>query len=157
MYLVREVKEWVQTGREKITGPEDIARIIGPYFDNMQEKFWAITCSTKNIVLETNLISAGSLNASIVHPRDIISFAFGCKKCRKPTAAAIVLAHCHPTGDPKPSPEDIEFTRKFEEACKVMGIGLHDHVIIGGKNGPYYSLREHGHFLYPVNGKERSK
>lgn len=122
-----------------IRGPEDIAAI---FMDGMKhldrEHFKAALLNTKNRVLKVVTVSIGSLNASIVHPREILKPAISA------SAASIVLVHNHPTGDPTPSREDIEFTRRFANCGDLIGIRLLDHVIIGADR--YRSLKEAGVF-----------
>jgi DNA repair protein RadC len=121
-----------------IRAPEDIARL---FMDEMKhldrEHFKAALLNTKNQILKIVTVSIGSLNASIVHPREILKPAIAT------SAASIVLVHNHPTGDPKPSKEDIEFTKRFAKCGELIGIGLLDHVIIGA--GRYTSLKERGY------------
>ncbi|MCH7549138.1 MAG: hypothetical protein IH969_06340 [Candidatus Krumholzibacteriota bacterium] len=90
-----------------------------------REHFYAILLNTKNVVLSVELVSIGSLNASIVHPREILKPAIA------NSADSIILVHNHPTGDPDPSREDIEFTKRFAKCGELIGIELLDHVIIG--------------------------
>jgi DNA repair protein RadC len=122
-----------------IHGPEDIA---GIFMDEMKhldrEHFKAALLNTKNQILKVVTVSIGSLNASIVHPREILKPAISA------SAASIVLVHNHPTGDPAPSREDVEFTRRFAKCGDLIGIRLLDHVIIGA--GRYRSLKETGVF-----------
>ena len=96
----------------------------------------AVLLSTKNHVLKTAVISVGSLNASIVHPRELFREAINAR------AAAVILVHNHPSGDPAPSPEDIALTRKLIEAGKLLDIPVLDHLILG--DGKYISLKEKG-------------
>ncbi|TLM97475.1 hypothetical protein FDZ73_24970, partial [bacterium] len=81
-------------------------------------------------------VSIGSLNASLVHPRELF------KNAIKKSAAALILVHNHPSGDPSPSREDIDVTRRLAEAGKLLGIEILDHVIIGDLK--YVSLKEKG-------------
>jgi DNA repair protein RadC len=122
-----------------IRGPGDIARL---FVDDMKhldkEHFKAALLNTKNQILRVVTVSIGSLNASIVHPREILKPAISA------SAASIILVHNHPTGDPTPSREDVEFTRRFAKCCDLIGIQLLDHVVIGS-NG-YRSLKESGAF-----------
>ena len=127
------------TRRVSIRGPEDVARVFMEemrHFD--REHFRAALLNTKNQILKTVTVSIGSLNASIVHPREILKPAISA------SAASIILVHNHPTGDPTPSREDIEFTRRFARCGELIGIRLLDHIVIG--SGKYRSLREAGVF-----------
>lgn len=103
-----------------------------------QEKVVCLYLNTKNDILRQEVIFIGSLNSSIAHPREIFKEAVRC------SAARIILAHNHPSGNPEPSQADIEFTKRIYEAGKMMGIELLDHIIIG--HGQYISLREQGYF-----------
>ncbi len=120
-----------------IRSPEDVARLV---MDEMRtldrEHFREILLNSKNRVLSVETISVGTLNASIVHPRE------GLKPAIMKSAAAIILVHNHPTGVPTPSQEDIAITRRFVKAGEIVGIDVLDHVIIG--NGQYQSLKELG-------------
>ena len=122
-----------------VKAPQDIARL---FMDEMRhydrEHFKAAFLNTKNRLLKVVTVSIGSLNASIVHPREILKPAISV------SAASIVLVHNHPTGDPTPSQEDIEFTNRFAKCGELIGIELLDHVIIGADR--YYSLKESGYF-----------
>ena len=122
-----------------IKAPQDIARL---FMDEMRhydrEHFKAAFLNTKNQLIKTVTVSIGSLNASIVHPREIL------KPAISTSAASIVLVHNHPTGDPTPSKEDIDFTSRFAKCGELIGIELLDHVVIGA--GRYYSLKEGGYF-----------
>jgi len=128
-----------QSNGSSIRTPRDIARL---FMDEMQhydrEHFKAAFLNTKNQLLKVVTVSIGSLNASIVHPREILKPAISA------SAATIVLVHNHPTGDPTPSREDVEFTNRFAKCGELIGIELLDHVIIGA--GTYRSLKEGGYF-----------
>ena len=92
--------------------------------------------NTKNHVLSREEISIGSLNASIVHPREIFNIPL------RKSAASIILVHNHPSGDPSPSQEDLEVTRRLVEAGNILGIAVRDHLII--VDGCYFSFKEKG-------------
>ena len=125
--------------RARVDGPADVARLLMPWLrDADREHFVAVLLTTKNQVIDVVTVSVGSLSASIVHPREVL------KPAIQTSAAALVVAHNHPTGVPTPSPEDIEFTRRLVRCGELMGIRLLDHVIVG--DGTYASLREGGHF-----------
>lgn len=133
---VREI-EYSYDKRPKINGMEDVVEAVKPMIaDPNKEFFIALYLNTKNGVLKQEVISIGSLNANIVHPREIFKTA-----CMV-SASNIIVAHNHPSGDPSPSREDIELTKKLFEAGKMMGIELLDHVIIGHDSN--YGFKENG-------------
>ncbi len=133
---VREI-EYTYDKRPKISNADDVIQIVKPMIaDPNKEFFMALYLNTKNGVIKQEVISIGSLNANIVHPREIFKTA-----CMI-SASSIIVAHNHPSGDPSPSREDIDLTKKLSEAGKMMGIELLDHVIIGyDKN---YGFKESG-------------
>ncbi|MGX2960732.1 RadC family protein [Peribacillus sp. JNUCC 23] len=102
-----------------------------------QEHFITLYLNTKNQVLHKQTIFIGSLNASIVHPREVFKEAF------RRSAASIICLHNHPSGDPSPSREDIEVTKRLVECGKIIGIELLDHIIIGEHK--FVSLKEKGY------------
>ncbi len=104
--------------------------------DYRKEVFLALLLDTKNRLIREVQISEGSLNASIVHPREVFSPAL------KESAAAVLFVHNHPSGDPTPSREDIEITSRLKQAGELLGIRVLDHIIIG--NGAYISLADRG-------------
>lgn len=117
--------------------PEDGAMLVMPRLRyETHEHFWVILLNSKGKVTGIEPISEGSLNASVVHPREAYAPAL------LQHAAAILAVHNHPSGDPTPSREDRELTRTLWDTGKVMGIPLVDHLIIG--DGIYYSFKEHG-------------
>ena len=123
--------------RLTIKTPDDVAALLLPRFRyESREHFLAVLLSTKNHILKTAVISIGSLNASIVHPRELFREAINCR------AASVILAHNHPSGDPTPSPEDVALTRKLVEAGSLLDIPVLDHLILG--DGKYISLKEKG-------------
>ncbi|HCQ90238.1 MAG TPA: hypothetical protein DIU45_11470 [Clostridium sp.] len=93
-----------------------------------------IMLNSKNVVISVKHISVGSLNSSIVHPREVFLEAI------KNSSASIIICHNHPSGDPTPSKEDISITNRLKECGKILGIEVLDHIIIG--NGIYVSLKE---------------
>lgn len=120
-----------------INGPSDAADYIMPRLRyETKEKFAIVLLNVKNQVLSFRIISVGILNASIVHPREVMAEALN------NSAAAIILAHNHPSGDPAPSGDDIATTRRLIKAGQIMGIEIADHIIVGG-NG-YISFKEQG-------------
>jgi len=120
-----------------IRSPGDAANIMMARLRyESKEHFVAMLLSTKNHVLATPTISVGTLNASIVHPRELF------KEAINYSAASVILVHNHPSGDPTPSKEDIELTRRIAEAGKLLEISVLDHLIIG--DNKYVSLKEKG-------------
>ncbi|MCS7460831.1 DNA repair protein RadC [Paenibacillus doosanensis] len=121
-----------------IKSPKDVFDLLAPDFRHLQkEHFVCLFLNTKNHLIFKEVISIGSLNAAIVHPREVFRSAI--KRC----SASIICAHPHPSGDPTPSQEDIQLTKRLVEAGSIIGIEVIDHVIIGGHQ--FYSLKEHGH------------
>lgn len=124
--------------RYAIRSPQDAASLLMADMSSLkQENFVALFLNVKNQVIHQQTIFIGSLNASIVHPREIF------REAVKRSAASIICAHNHPSGNPNPSPEDIEVTQRLTEAGKIMGIEMLDHVIIGDHQ--FVSLKELGY------------
>ncbi|MGD9114493.1 MAG: DNA repair protein RadC [Desulfobacterales bacterium] len=105
--------------------------------DKAREYFKIIFLDSKNRVISSETHSRGSVTASSVYPREVIHSAL------KHNAAALIFAHNHPSGDPKPSPEDVAITRQLVFAGNVMGITVHEHIIIGDTG--YFSFADHGY------------
>lgn len=123
--------------RPVIKSPVDVFHLVGEdmrYLD--REHFNVILLNTKNHVLGVENVSIGSLNASLVHPRELF------KKAILKSAAGIILVHNHPSGDPQPSQEDKQVTCRMAEAGEIIGIEVLDHIVIG--DGRFASLRERG-------------
>lgn len=115
----------------------DIAAYYRPRMKDLKkEMFRCALLDTKNKLIREEVISVGSLSASIVHPRD----AF--KPAVRESAAAVIFIHNHPSGDIKPSQEDILLTRRLVQAGEVLGIQVLDHIIIG--DGEHFSFRDNG-------------
>ncbi len=127
--------------RKKIQSPNDIFNIAQNVIrcnEYAEENLWLITLDTKNNITGIFTVSTGSLNSSIAHPREIF------KRAVLQNAASIIICHNHPSGDPAPSQEDINTTKRIYDAGKILGIELLDHVIIG--DNKYTSLKEKGVF-----------
>ncbi|CAG7655340.1 DNA repair protein RadC [Paenibacillus allorhizosphaerae] len=120
-----------------IRSPQDVATLLSEDLRYLQkEHFVCLFLNTKNHVVGQETLSMGSLNASIVHPREIFRAAI------KRSSASIVCAHNHPSGDPTPSPEDIQITKRLVQAGDIIGIEVLDHVVIGDQK--FVSLKELG-------------
>jgi DNA repair protein RadC len=125
--------------RTQITSARAAAELLLPEFGNRAvEQFGVLLLDTKHRVLRTVLLSVGTLDASIVHPREVFGTAAAAG------AAALVLFHNHPSGDPKPSQDDIELTRRLAAVGVLMGIDVVDHLILADVR--YYSFKEEGTF-----------
>ncbi|ARK31593.1 RadC family protein [Halalkalibacter krulwichiae] len=126
--------------RYVIRSPEDVSNYV---MEDMrflqQEHFDCLYLNTKNQVLHRKTIFIGSLNASICHPREIF------KEALRRSAASVICLHNHPSGDPSPSREDIEMTKRLAESGKMIGIELLDHIIIGDRK--FVSLKEQGYVI----------
>ena len=121
---------------KKITCAEDVFNYFHERLkDKQQEHFYILMLNTQNIIIGEELISKGILDASIIHPREVF------KPAIKNSASKIILVHNHPSGDPKPSVEDEEITRRLKEAGEGLGIKVIDSVIVGGEGG-FWSWEE---------------
>lgn len=128
--------------RRSITGPADIAGMVMEDMRHLdREQFRVILLNTKNHVLAVELVSIGGLNSSPVHPREIF------KQALRRSAAAVILVHNHPSGDPAPSDEDVNVTRRLQRAGELLGIAVLDHIVIG--DGRFISLRQRGDITGP--------
>lgn len=126
-----------QQNPNQIISPVDVVTLLQTEMRFLQkERFYIIILNTKNHIIETKLISEGSLNSSIVHPREVFAWAV------KRSASGIVCVHNHPSGDPELSREDIETTQQLVNAGNILRIKVLDHVVIG--DGRYISFKEQG-------------
>ncbi len=120
-------KKWLSA--KKITSPIEVADIFIPLLrDELKEQFLVVCLSTANRIIKYQKISEGSLNSSVVHPREVFKVAI------ESSAASIILIHNHPSGNPEPSNEDICITRKLVEAGKLLEIQIFDHIIVAGNS-----------------------
>jgi DNA repair protein RadC len=121
--------------RVQITSPRMVAELLLPLYGNRPvEQFGVVLLDTKHRVMRTTVVTVGTLDASIVHPREIF------REAAAAGAAAIVVFHNHPSGDPEPSGEDVALTHRLIAAGVLMGIDVIDHVILG--NVRYCSMKE---------------
>ena len=122
----------------RVKSPQDVAAWVMEDLRYLQhEQFKILLLNTKNVIIACEEVSRGSLNASIVHPREVFARAI------KRSAAAVILVHNHPSGDPTPSQEDINVTRRLVEVGRLVGIDVLDHLVIG--DGVFCSLKEKGY------------
>lgn len=140
LMAVAEISKRISTlkiEKIKISSPSDAAVVM---MEEMRyykkEYFKIILLDTKNNIKKVSEISVGSLNSSIVHPREVFSEAV------VNSASSIILVHNHPSGESEPSHEDINLTNRLDECGKILGIKVLDHIIIG--DGVFYSFKEEG-------------
>jgi len=123
--------------KEKIKSVEDVFNYYKPYLrDLKKEVFKVMLLDGRNKIIKDVTISEGSLTKSIVHPREVI------KEATKESAAALIFVHNHPSGESKPTKDDIEITERLIKACDIVGIRVLDHIIIGAND--YFSFADEG-------------
>ena len=126
----------IDDDRPQLRTPRSVAEYLLPQFGSRPvEQFGVLSLDTKHRVLRASILSIGTLDASIVHPREVFREAMAAG------AAALVLFHNHPSGDPEPSEDDVRLTERLAAAGILMGINVLDHVILADVK--YYSFREH--------------
>lgn len=122
---------------EVIRSPHVAAELLMEQMRYLQkEHFVCLFLNSKNHIIAQETLSIGSLNATIVHPREVFRAAIKC------SSASVICAHNHPSGDPSPSEEDILMTKRLIEAGEIVGIDILDHIVIG--DGKFVSLKEQG-------------
>ena len=115
-----------------------LARDLAAQTDDDKEHFWVVLLNAQNRYLLTYRVSMGSQSASIVHPREVLGPAL------REGAAHLVVIHNHPSGDPTPSKEDVRLTQQLRDGATLLGLRLHDHVVIGNGTGDWVSLAQRG-------------
>lgn len=114
---------------QKLSSPSEAAGLGRKFLDEADREQVIVCClDNKNQPVSVNIVSMGTVNSSLVHPREVFKTAV------LSNAASIILFHNHPSGDPEPSQEDINITERIKEAGKILGIELLDHIIIGSEN-----------------------
>jgi DNA repair protein RadC len=125
--------------RPRLLDPRTVWRLTAPEMEGLsQEQFRALLLDSQHRLIRSCLVAQGGLNAAVVQPREFLRPAI------LAAAQAVVLVHNHPSGDPDPSEDDIRLTLRFGEACRLVGIELLDHIVLGADG--YRSLREEGVF-----------
>jgi DNA repair protein RadC len=123
--------------RPRLRNPREIARYLLPQFGaSPVEQFGVLMLDTKHHVVRVKIVSIGSLDQTVVHPREVF------REAAAASAAAIVLFHNHPSGDPTPSADDIALTRRLADAGEIMGIDVLDHLVLSPQQ--YFSMHEAG-------------
>ncbi len=119
--------------------PEDVVNLIQQKLKGKKKEYFLVLClDTRGKLIKTSEVSVGSLDSSIVHPREVF------KEALTASAASIIVAHNHPSGEPEPSEDDIKLTRRLADAGNILGIEVLDHVITGDNN--FKSLKREGLF-----------
>jgi len=122
---------------QQVVFPQDVVNIMLPKLKfEKQEKLYILLLSGKNYLLSKKLVAIGGIDYNTFKPKEVLHIAV------KYNASSIILVHNHPSGDPSPSKQDVEITKKIIDAGKIIGISVRDHIIIG--DGKYVSLREAG-------------
>jgi len=120
--------------RPVLKSPEDVAAEVKSQLKGKKKEHFLVLClDTRNRLMDRKLVSMGSLDTSIVHPREVF------KEAVSSCAASVIFAHNHPSGDPEPSKEDVELTKRLARAGEIMGIDVLDHIIVCDKS--YVSLK----------------
>lgn len=133
--LVKEKSVNYEASNKALTSPEVVADILKEYYATADREQFVVMClNSKNKLICINVVSVGSLMSSMAHPREIF------KPAILSNAAAVVVAHNHPSGDTTPSNEDKSLTANVVKAGVILGIPVLDHIIIGDN---YYSFKEH--------------
>ncbi len=138
IYRVALVRDSSQpTTTQQILQPADAHEILATYLAGAdRENLVVLMMDTKHKVIGINTVGVGTLSGTLIHPREVF------KPAILANAAAIIMAHNHPSGDPEPSPEDISVTKQIAEAGKVLCISVLDHIIVGDER--FYSFQDHG-------------
>jgi DNA repair protein RadC len=135
--LGRRVQAAPAARRPAIRTPGDVAALVGPQMRHLdREHFRAVLLNTRHEVLDVTSVAVGGLDSAPIHPREVF------KEAIRRSAAAVILVHNHPSGTPEPSADDLRITTRLQQAGRVVGIEVLDHVIIG--DGQFVSLRERG-------------
>jgi DNA repair protein RadC len=135
------VREDNQASPRMLSSPETVALLaidLVKAHDDDKEHFWVLLLNAQNHYLMHTEVSVGSQSASLVHPREVLGPAM------REGAAALILIHNHPSGDPTPSREDLRLTRQLAEGATLLDIRLHDHIIVGNGSGKWVSLAQCG-------------
>ena len=137
--LGRRLAAFKSQSKPTINSAKDIAKLFTPEMSCLKkEHFKGVFLNSRKQVIKEETISIGSLSASIVHPREVFHVAL------EESAAAVILVHNHPSGNPAPSEADIEVTEQLFKAGEILGVEVLDHIIIGNKK--YFSFKEENYF-----------
>lgn len=126
-----------EEGKRKMSSPKDAYDLVKEIFKGYDREVAMLVClNIKNEPLNISTISVGSINSSIIHPREVLKTAI------LSNAYSMIIYHNHPSGDISPSKEDIDITKRLKEASEIIGIKIVDHIILGDQS--YLSFKEQG-------------
>lgn len=132
----------------KLQAPEQVYAHFGPRLRRLrQERFFALLLDSRHRLIRQVEVSRGSLSQSLVHPREVFAPAL------RESAAALIVMHNHPSGDPHPSRDDIEVTQRLAKAGEVLGVGLLDHIVVGAEG--FHSFARSGQLSYQATKGSR--
>jgi len=136
--LANRLDSYSESGKKPVvkTPDEAVNLVRGRLRGKKKEHFLALLLDTRGQVIKTSEVSIGSLDTSVVHPREVF------KEAISASAASVIFVHNHPSGDPEPSEDDIKLTERLAQAGEIVGIEVLDHIIVGDKN--YLSLKSKG-------------
>ncbi len=120
---------------KRVTGPKDTLERLKKYSTKTQEYFLVVTLNGSHEIINVHEATKGLANRTLIHPREVFRTAI------EDNSVAIIIAHNHPSGNPEPSTEDIELTKRIKDAGEIIGINVLDHIIISRRD--YYSFKEH--------------
>ncbi len=138
--LANRLEGYPEPGKKlSVKTPDEVVSLVrGRLRGKKKEHFLVLLLDTRGQLIKTSEVSVGSLDSSIVHPREVF------KEAMSASAASVIFVHNHPSGDPEPSEDDVKLTERLVQAGEIMGIDVLDHIIIGDKN--YLSLKSKGLF-----------
>ncbi len=135
--LSRRLPSSTGKGKPVFHCPEDVAAIFVPKLRDLKhEEFWVLLLTSANRLIAEIRITSGTLNSSLVHPRECF------KEALKQSAATVIFLHNHPSGNAEPSQEDLAITKQLVESGKILGIPVHDHIVVAGDT--FTSLADRG-------------
>jgi DNA repair protein RadC len=123
----------------EITSSEKAFRFLKPFLDNDVEEFWAVALTSTKKVIQFEMVARGTVDSCFVHPRDVFRFAL------KANASSLIVAHNHPSGDCRPSQQDMTLTHRLLQAGDLLQIPVLDHLVLAGDD--YWSIGDQGQLL----------
>lgn len=137
MVSVKLVKDIALLSEKPIHNPDDLIDVMGEYMSQFdKEVIFVLNLNDNNQIINGSMVSMGTLNYAVFHPRELF------KSTVLSNASRIMMLHNHPSGNVLPSKDDICVTDNLCKACEIMGIELLDHIIVGGRDGSYFSFRD---------------